>query len=381
MINQLNIKNKSKIILKFIIILFFLWFITLQIVAFVSINFTDLEQPHSWPKKPLETYLYWARWDSKWYSSISTDGYYLQNGNSNVTFFPLYPSLMKISNIIFNVDLMWAGFLISIISIILSLYYLYRLILIDFDKSHAKKSLVYLLFLPAAFFLISTYAESLFLLEIILSFYFARNKKWLIASIFALLAGITRIPGTLLFPVLIIEYLSQNQYKLKNIRINFIYLFSIPLGLASLMFYYWYKFNDALIFLHNQTTYLRHFTWPHNVIKGYLNTIFINPNNVASDLYLILLIDLTILILYFIILIISFKKLRLSYSIFLLLNLLILIFTGTFSGMSRYILPLFPAVIVLGFINNKFIRSSILIVLGITQIYLIARFVNWYWVG
>ncbi len=379
--DKINKKNSSKKIIKFVLIIFSIWFIILQIIAFVSINFTDIEQSHSWPEQPLESFLYWARWDSNWYASIATDGYILQDGNSNVTFFPLYPLLIKILNLVLYIDVLWAGFLISIISAILSLFYLYKLIQIDFDAKHVKKCLIFLLFLPAAFFFISTYTESLFMLLIILSFYLARNNKWLLASIFALLASITRIPGILLFPVLIVEYLAQHEYKLNKIRKDFIYLFSIPLGLVTLMIFYWYKFNDALIFLHNQSTYLRSFTWPHEVIKSYIYTILINPNEVVSELYWILIIDLTMLILFLLLAIIAFKKLRLSYSIFLLLNILILIFTGTLSGMSRYVLPLFPAVILFGFLNNKILRSLILIIFGLTQVYLIARFVNWYWVA
>jgi len=370
-----------KKILKIILILFITWFIFLQIVAFVSINFLDLEQPHTWPEESLKSFLYWARWDSGWYASIATDGYYLQEGNSNITFFPLYPFLMSTINKTFNIDVMWAGFIISFISIILALYYLYKLILFDFNQNHVKRSLIYLLILPASFFFISTYTESLFLLEIVLSFYFARKNKWHLACLFGILASLTRIPGIILFPVLLIEYLSQKKYKLKNIRADIIYLFTIPLGLISLMTYFWYNFNDVLIFLHNQSTYLRSFTWPHQVIKSYIHTLFINPGEVASDLYWILFIDLAILIIFLVIAFIAFKKLRFSYSLFLLLNILILIFTGTLSGMSRYILPLFPAIIILGLIKNKMLRTAILIIFGTTQIFLITRFVNWYWVG
>lgn len=373
--------SEKKRIFLFILRLLVVWLIILQITAFISLNFLDLEKPHTWPQKPLKNFLYWARWDTGWYASIADHGYYLKEGNSDVAFFPLYPLLMKLLNIIFGLDVMWAGFFISVTSFIVALYYLYKLILLDLDENQTKRSLIYLLILPASFFFISVYTESLFLLEVVLSFYLARKNKWFLAGIFGFLASLTRLPGIILFPVLLIEYLSQKNYKLRNIKPDISNLLIIPLGLLSFMFYLWYKFNDAFLFIHNQTTFLRNFTWPYKVIKGYLHTIFINPSEIEKSLYWILVIDLAILIIYTVLTVISFKKLRLSYALFMLLGLLILIFTGTLSGMSRYTLPLFPAIIILGLINNKILRVGILTISALTLIFLVIRFVNWYWVG
>jgi len=380
-IQSTNHLLKKKRIFLFVFYLFIIWFIALQIMAFISLNFLDLEQPHAWPAKQLKSFLYWARWDTGWYASIATKGYYLKEGNSNVAFFPLYPLLLKLPNSLFKLDVMWAGFFISIISFIVALYYLYKLVILDLDEKQTKRSLIYLLLLPASFFFISVYAESLFLLEIVLSFYFARKNKWILAGIFGFFASLTRLPGIILLPVLLVEYLAQKNYKLKNIRFDISWLLLIPLGLLSFMFYLWQKFNDALLFIHNQTTYLRNFTWPYKVIKGYLHTIFIDPAAVEKNLYWILMIDLFILIIYAVFTVISFKKLRLSYAIFMLLGLGMLIFTGTLSGMARYTLPLFPAVMILGSIKSKIVRMTIMAVSAGTLIFLVIRFVNWYWVG
>ena len=50
------------------------------------------------------------------------------------------------------------------------------------SESEARRTILYLMMFPAAFFFFAPYSESLFLLFIVASFWGARRKKWAVAG-------------------------------------------------------------------------------------------------------------------------------------------------------------------------------------------------------
>jgi Gpi18-like mannosyltransferase len=146
---------------------------------------------------------------------IAQNGYTNQGDAANfIVFFPLYPFLVRLITFDFAyINL--SGLIISNISSLIAVIYLFKLAKLDYSDSVAKKAVLFLSVFPTAYFLSAVFTESLFLALTIASLYYARNAKWAYTGVLGLLASLTRIAGLLLSPVLIVEYLHQKEWKIK----------------------------------------------------------------------------------------------------------------------------------------------------------------------
>ena len=145
----------------------------------------------------------WQRWDTPQYQAIGERGY----SAFDTAYFtpPLYPFLMGGLAALFGGNTLLSGLFISGLAFLGCLLVIHKLARLEFgNEASAMRSVIYLVFYPAAFFLAAAYSESLFLLSAILCLYFIRREKWLAAGILAGLAALTRIPG--LFLVLPLGY-------------------------------------------------------------------------------------------------------------------------------------------------------------------------------
>jgi Gpi18-like mannosyltransferase len=201
-------------ILKNIIPLYIGWTIILLLIVYFGVSVI----PSHGEKRVLEfadsetNYLIkWANWDGGHFRGIAENGYI---HSFQVVFFPLYPLLIK-DLMLLGLSSLWAGLIISHVSTIFALYFLYKLVLIDYKEDVAKKAVFLLLVFPTGFYLISVYSESLFLALGISSIYFARKKKWLLASILAGLSAITRIAGVGIIIAVAVEYFLKEYPEFK----------------------------------------------------------------------------------------------------------------------------------------------------------------------
>ncbi len=173
----------------------------------------------------------WANFDGVYYLLIAEEGYTVNAG-----FFPLFPLAINFIASIFGntlpfseIQYFTALFLISIFFLI-SLILFYKLVRLDYKKHTAMWSFIFLLLFPTSFFFAAIYSESLFLLLLILSFYFARKRNWLLASIFAMLLTATRFVGIAILPALLYEFYIAEKTLLKTKAIS---LLTIPAGLIG----------------------------------------------------------------------------------------------------------------------------------------------------
>ena len=146
-----------------------------------------------------------GNFDGVYYLSIAAKGYTVDNAG----FFPLFPFLIHfVSSVFGSVQAFdprqyFIALALASIFFLLSLIVIYKLVRLDFKNNVAILTILAILVFPTSFFFASIYSESLFLLLTILSFYFARKKKWILASIFGLLLTATRIVGIAILPALI----------------------------------------------------------------------------------------------------------------------------------------------------------------------------------
>jgi len=147
-----------------------------------------------------------ARWDTGWYLGVAIDGYMWTPTRDliqqNITFFPVYPMLMRYGSLLLGRETMWTGVLISWLSFFGALVYLYRLTTERVREDAASIAIALLACYPFAFFYSTAYTESLFLLTMVgACYHFERDELWK-ASFWGLLAGLTRPNGSLLSVVL-----------------------------------------------------------------------------------------------------------------------------------------------------------------------------------
>lgn len=123
----------------------------------------------------------WGRWDFGAYKAIAESGYgALDVGPDYAAFLshfpPLYPLAMAVVAAVLDVSLLHAGMLTSYTAILAASWVLYRLVLLEFQSERiAFFSVLFLNIFPTSYFTIAPYAESLFLLFSITSFYCLRR--------------------------------------------------------------------------------------------------------------------------------------------------------------------------------------------------------------
>lgn len=378
--DMLNLFNKQTTAAK-VCLVFLAFILILQTVGLFS-YYKNLENPKGldpWqPRYSNSTVPLLARWDSGWYISILDYGYsFHSDRNSNVVFFPLYPLLIAGASKIIPLNYFYIGQIISWLALLGALFSFYKLLRLDYPGNHSFRILLYLLIFPWSFFLAAVYTESLFLLLITSSFYYARKNNWPAASVLGFLASLTRISGILLLPAFLYEFYIQNK-TLKTKKIAWLSL--IPLGLLIFMAYLKLKTGLFLAFLYNQTTYERTFAFPLTTIWIDLkHTIFFlrDGNILKMSFYALSLLTLTVCTA---LLIKKAKNIRISYLIFAFLSLLLPLSTGTTISLGRYFLGIFPIFIAASLIENKIFKNLWFIIGFLALIALTFSFVSWYFI-
>lgn len=382
----MKLQQENRDTLKKITLLFLGWKALIVIAAILAINFLPLFSNNflgggfkNYPKNPY--ILSWGNFDGEHYLAIAYVGY----KGLEQAFFPVYPILMRAMATPFGVEifnLTIAGIIISNLAFFLSLFFLYKLVKIDFNEDISWLTIILLMVFPTSFYFGAVYTESLYLLLIVLSFYFARKKNWPFAALIGAIASATRVFGVLLLPALLIEAWQQKESPKK-----FFWIFLIPTGLVCYMLYQWVTVGDPFAFYRLQLI-----VGPQHqsgvillpqVIYRYINIL--TTMDFRNTLYPIILIELLVGISFFLLPIYGyFKKIRLSYLFFAFLSFIIPTIQGSFSSLPRYVLVLFPSFIALAIVieqRTKYFKNSLLILFTILLFFLAMLFVRGYWVA
>lgn len=99
-------------------------------------------------------FAYWERWDAQHYIKLASQGYmnYTEGGQHLfLVFFPLYPFLVCIMNVVIG-SYDAAAMIVSTLAYSAGCCFLYKMVAEDYNKSIAKKAVIYLSVFPFAFF-------------------------------------------------------------------------------------------------------------------------------------------------------------------------------------------------------------------------------------
>lgn len=355
---------------KFIFLSLGLWIFSLYIVSFFvylipirDVIFTDR---------------IWANFDGVHYLNIAYDGY-----TNQARFFPMFPILIWLLVKVSGLSFFISGLVLSNLFFLLALMIFNKLLLLDYKADVVKQVLIYLIVFPAAFFFGVIYSESLFLLLLVLSFYFARKSNFLMACFLGALLTATRFVGVFVIVGILVEILTQKEKRSRILNSG--YLLVVPLGVVFYSVFNYIKWGDPFRFitaqgeLYNSRT-VSSLVFPLQTVFRYLKILFSFP--VSQYEWWGALIEVATFIFGSVMLFFAYKcKVRLSYLIFSVLAFLLPGFSGTFSGLPRYILIAFPIFIGLALIKSRIVKGVYVISAIVLQMIMFMLFARGYYIA
>ena len=295
----------------------------------------------------------WGRWDTRHYLDIAQYGYGSSaqaKKNILIVFFPLFPYITRVFTLAFQ-NYLISALIVSNLAYGAAAYYLYKLVNLDFEREDAYRAVIYFSIFPTAYFLHAAYTESLFLALTISRFYYARQGRWALSGVIGMLAATTRISGIILLPVLIIEYMSQRGYRIRNIRKDIIWIGVIGLGLVSYLILNYIVAGDPFHFLDIQREH-----WNKKLALPYEGLIaawkMVSQRSPAEGM-LGGWAEIGFALLGLVLIIYSFFRVRLSYNLYALATWLLVTSTWFWLSIPRYTLSMFPIFIVLALLGRR----------------------------
>lgn len=353
-----------------------------------------------------------ANFDGIHYLLIARRGNYQQWEQA---YFPLYPLLIRVVNVVFQNELI-SALVISNISFLIGLFVLmkYLKLISNNNKYPSISVLLFLLAFPTSFFFGAAYTEGLFFLLFILTLYFLKKDQYLPTGFLALLAAMTRLIGVFLVIPITLHLIQKVRFVTKNFRLNLKYIlfslfnpkyFSLVLspvfGLGLYCLYLWKTTGDPLMFLTSQPLFGANrstdIILPPQVVWRYLKIFFTASHNFQYYVSAFEFISFS-----FVVAILVFdlaKQLRfnkgpknnlkltvinndrLALNLFSFANIVLPVLTGTLSSIPRYALFSLSFFIHISEIKSSSIKSVIFGIFLLFHVIILALFGQGYFIS
>ena len=343
---------------KDIIWLFLVTRIALIILTYIAYILLTAPKYSSTPVDRVALFTTWNNWDAADYLRIAQHGY---EQRVDLAFFPLFPLLVSaISHVLGSWSYLLVGTLISNVALLGALFLLYQLAKDAFDETVAQRSLLYLCIFPTAFFFFAAYNESLYLLFTLGTFLALQRRRWWLAGLFGLLATSTRSIGILLVIPYLYELWSERERIFASWRTTLatvLPIILIPLGMVLYGLYCWITVGDFLAFVHVQEHSGRYLAWPWQGIMQAILALFIAPQPFGSSNEAHLLLDLSATLGFILLIIVGWRKQRMSYNLWMLFNIVYILLYPALDkpdillSNQRFVLELFPAFMTLALLG------------------------------
>jgi hypothetical protein len=187
-------------------------------IAYVTFRDGSIDQPRVLLQM-------WSHWDAPHYLDLVVFGFragdssgligphgyrsiYPEDLHLYIVFYPLFPWLATIVNVVVD-DPLVSAFVVTTMASIFVAPLLYRLVRHDEEPAVALRAAWFLLIFPTAYFLHIGYTEAVFMALVLGSFLAARTDRWWLAGALGGLAALARINGLVLIPALVAEAYTQ----------------------------------------------------------------------------------------------------------------------------------------------------------------------------
>jgi uncharacterized membrane protein YvlD (DUF360 family) len=352
------------------------------------------------------------RWDAGWYLQLALDGYSYNRdarnqGQQNIAFFPAYPLLTRAGAAWLGARssgfgdeirgnraewqyfqhrrIVLAAMAVSLGAFAWGLVYLCRLTREMFDPDAADGAVLIASAYPYALFFSAMYTEALFLLVTIAAFYHLRREEYTSASIWGLVAGLTRPNGCLLSVPLAILAVQQAMAgapaaaSLRTRRLLAGIATAAMPGMGMLLFsaYLYQLTGRPLAWLDAHQAWGRVATNVEELISSRMTYIAdqgIYTYSVSEPIELLNAVPafgamfLAIPIV---------RRMGLAYGILILIMLLPPLLRGGFLSLGRVTSTLFPLFIYGGWVLRGNTRSSVVLAMAGLQAFLAVLFFTW----
>ena len=361
----------------YIVILFVISRIVLTVIGYFA-------HIYLWHKTPVTLDDFaniWNVWDGRLYVDIAQNGYsakpFNTAGMANYAFFPLYPILIRLVEFFIH-NYAISGLIISNIALLVSCYYIYKYVSLDFDtdKATARRAVKYIILFPTAFLFSAVLTESLFVALSIACLYYARKGNWPVAGALGFFVAITRLPGLAIIAPLGYEYFRQHVFwsgRVPDFRRLFnpsiLMLLLPPLGLGLWAAYNHHLTGDTLGFIHVQAA------WGGGHLVFPLIELVASLHRYSAYVVTGAIFNLAALL----IMILFYKKVDFGAWIYgILLICIPLCSKGSAYSMLRYLVVVFPLCILMAKVSkNKRIDILLSVTLIMLQIIFMALWTTW----
>lgn len=344
-------------------------------------------------------------WDGVWYSLIAELGYVHE---ATTAFWPLYPWSMRFLGTLLMIPYETAGYILSNAAFFFALVALHRFVTENWGQAVARRTTLLLAFFPTAFYFTAVYSESFFLLFCVLAFAWARGRRWWLAGVAALLAGLTRNVGVLLIVPLGIMFLRQHGSALRGRwhdprawPSHTLAFGLIPLGPILYMLYLWREFGDPLMTIEAQKGWARIQAMPWTSFRmamgqwqgDWVHALVASPTWATLTSYPVRMsfaehesLDILMAVAGVALILYTLRVLPIEYGAWAAIMFGLPLFSPSLvhplMSIPRFLVVLFPLFIALGILSrHRFVLPAILIPSVILMALLIVQFSTWFWVA
>lgn len=312
----------------------------------------------------------WNSWDAPHYFEVATVGYV---DPARAVLFPLLPALLRVGSL--ALPPLVVGLSISVVASVAAAVALYRLSRLDgADRRVARGVVLAMNVFPTAFALVPPYTEPLFLALAAWTFLRARRADWVGAGVLGLLAALTRLPGVLLLPAILLE-LRGSRRSPRMVALALILVG--PLVYAGIN---WLAYGDPLFFIGVQRDVFHVETVPP---WQALATLFASVSSPKADpgwlmVYVAPLLAILVLAATTVWALLAPRG-RPSYAVYAGISLLMFASVSWPISVPRYILGVFPMFLMLGGLARSRVGAAVLVASAILLALLTTEFALGRW--
>jgi Gpi18-like mannosyltransferase len=315
----------------------------------------------------------WNRWDSLNYQKLAQFGYSATGEMQPLlVFYPLYPWLVRAVAFVTR-DPLAAAFVISTVASLVTAIVLLRLIELDYSKELAQRAVWFLFIFPTSYFLHIGYTESLFLMLALSSIYSARRERWLLAGVFGAFTCLTRANGLVLLPVLAMEAAHQ-YWTTRRWRWQWLWIAVAGLGFGGYLLLNRQITGNAFAFTGlMKQFFFKSLSSPLTGIDNVLGALSRAP----GEAEMIGVQELIFITLGLVCTVLSWIKLRPSYSVWMTGNWLLFVSVSFVLSVPRYTLTMFPIFILFAMLAERRVWLAAISVWSILYLSFFSSLFTW----
>ena len=327
----------------------------------------------------------WARWDTAHYVAIGIFGYGNEASPSHdggLGFFPLYPILIKglawlAPGPVTEGQLAAAAVVISNIAFLIAAPLFADVVARRTNDNVARTATLLLCISPFSYFFSAGYSESLFLLTVVASFWFADRDQWWAASIASALGTSTRLVGLAIPPALLL----LAWHKRRPVRDLLTVAVLSPLGIVIWFLITWVVYGDLFAYFNAQQNWGG---WSEHV-WFYVKLFLTEPRTAlfGDTRHLVIVLNVVLAAIWIATLPWVWKRLDLGIA---LLTTLLVVMQGamTWVSLGRYLLPAIGAFVAIAWLLERpgwrsWPRDLVIVACGVAVTFLTVLFSHGFW--